>query len=103
MSVTSRPLGSVESGNTESTKHTSSNRAIALAGLSIGLILWPLGARYSIDGLFWLANAVLAFLRIPIAVVTPPHWAFYCLLAPLPYLCSRVEWKPPIYKHDGHW
>lgn len=72
--------------------------AIAVAGLIIGCILWPIGARYSIDGLFWLVNAVLAFLRVPIALITPPHYAFYCLLAPLPYLCSRVEWHWPVYR-----
>lgn len=93
MSVTSRPLPA-----TDTKRHSTNSKAIALAGLIIGCILWPIGARYSIDGLFWLINTILAFLRIPIALITPPHWAFYCLLAPLPYICSRVEWKPPIVK-----
>lgn len=98
MSVTSRPLPS-----TDSKRRTIGNIAIPLAGLIIGCILWPIGARYSIDGLFWLVNAILGFLRVPLALVTPPHYAFYCLLAPLPYICSRVEWKPPLYRSGDQW
>lgn len=77
--------------------------AIAVAGLIIGCILWPVGARYSIDGVFWLINMFLSFLRVPIALITPPHYAFYCLLAPVPYLCSRVEWHWPVYRVGEKW
>lgn len=97
MTVESKPLKSAQT----STRHRSI--AVPVAGLLIGAILWPIGARYTIDGVFWLTNALLGFLHIPYAVATPPHWAFYCLFAWLPYVCSRVEWKSPLTKTDGRW
>lgn len=103
MSVRSQELKDGKPVEAKPARQHGKGSAVAVAGLVIGCILWPIGARYSIDGLFWLVNAILAFLRIPLALATPPHWAFYCLLAPLPYLCSRVEWQPPLYRGAGRW
>jgi len=71
---------------------------IPVAALIIGLVLWPIGARYSIDGLLWLCNQLLQFLRVGYQIATPPVWQTYVVLAPLPLMCSRVEWSLSIRK-----
>lgn len=74
---------------------------IPLAALLIGATLWPIGARYSIDGLLWLCNQLLLFLRVAYQVPTPPIWQVYAVLAPISILCSRVEWSLSINRMPG--
>src|SRR5690349_21584823 len=69
---------------------------IPIAGLIIGCILWPIGARYTIDGVVWIINNALAFLRMPAQIPTPLPWQVYIGLVWLPFVCSRVEWRWPI-------
>lgn len=66
---------------------------VPLAALIIGLILWPIGARFTIDGVIWIGNWILAFLRMP-GRLPDPTWATYIVLAPLPFIASFVEWRP---------
>jgi hypothetical protein len=66
---------------------------VPLAALLIGATLWPIGARYSIDGLLWIINQLLLFLRVAYQIPTPPIWQVYAVLAPISIPCSRVEWS----------
>lgn len=86
MAVQSRPLTNTAPGPRKS-------YGIALGALLIGAALWPIGARYSVDGLLWIINQLLTFLRIPNQIDTPPVWQLYAVLAPISILCSRVEWS----------
>lgn len=83
---------SVRSRSIRSASGRSFPSGISLAALIIGFILWPIGARYSIDGLLWLCNQLLDFLRMGMRIPTPPVWQLYVVLAPIPLICSRVEW-----------
>lgn len=76
---------------------------IPIAGLIIGAILWPIGARYTIDGLAWLGNAILSFLRVPYQLPLPLPWQAYAVMVWLPFVCSRVEWRWPLEKLGGRW
>lgn len=77
--------------------------AVAIAGLMIGALLWIIGARFTIDGLFWVGNVILGFVRAPIRIPTPPIWIVYIALLPVPLLCSRVEWTVPFTRANGKW
>jgi hypothetical protein len=82
---------------------SASSAALALAGLLIGSVLWIVGARYTIDGVFTLANMLLSFVRVPLALAVPPAWPFYLVFLWLPFLASRVEWTPPLARVQGRW
>lgn len=93
MSVQSRPITTAPAHGLPS--------GISFAALIIGLVLWPIGARYSIDGLLWLCNQLLAFLRVGTQIPTPPVWQVYVVLAPIPVICSRVEWGLSLRRVPG--
>lgn len=61
-------------------------------GVVISAVLWLLGARFTIDGVIWIANALLAFFNVPTAIATPLPWFVYAILTPIPVLFSVVEW-----------
>ncbi len=76
---------------------------LPLAAVIVGLFLWPVGARFSIDGLLWLVNALIASFHAPFVIPIPPAWTVYLFLAPLPLICSRVEWSLSFRKQlDAH-
>jgi hypothetical protein len=77
--------------------------SIAVMGVLIGCILWPIGGRFTIDGIVWLCNQLLVFLRAPWHIATPLPWMVYLACIPLPFLCSKVEWHPPLYRIQGKW
>lgn len=87
MNVRSIPLK-----NGEVTAHKRSPW-VPLAAVLIGLVLWPLGARFTIDGVLWIGNWILTFLRMPIRIPAPTYVA-YLALAPVPLVASFVEWRP---------
>lgn len=66
---------------------------VPMAAVIIGAALWPLGARFTIDGIIWIGNWLLAFLTMPVRLPAPTY-ATYLVLAPLPIVCSFVEWRP---------
>ena len=69
----------------------SSKLGLVVVGYLIASVFWIIGARYTIDGVLWIVNWVLNFLTIPARLIIPPHWSIYLVLAPLPYLFSRIE------------
>jgi hypothetical protein len=64
-----------------------------IVGLLISAVIWIIGARYTVDGIIWLANMLLAFLHITARIPTPLAWQLYLVLAPIPFLFSVVEWR----------
>lgn len=79
--------------------------AIAFLGVLIGFVLWLLSARYTVDGVLVLVNALLSFLNVPHQIVVPPAFPIYLILSPVPTLMTYAEWqKQPFYKDKkGEW
>jgi len=75
---------------------------IALGAIALGVVLWPLGARYTMDGMIWVVNTMLGLLQSPIRVSLPP-WPWNLLLLPAPILFSKIEWRPPLQHVRGRW
>lgn len=65
----------------------------ASVGLVIGTVVWVIGARFTIDGVIWVANWLLGFVRAPTRIPLPLAWQVYLALAPVPLLFSVVEWR----------
>lgn len=66
-------------------------------GIVIGAVLWTIGARYTIDGLVVVANALLSWLALPEAVRIPAlawQW-WHVALWTVPVVCSVAEWLSP--------
>lgn len=62
----------------------------AIVGLIISGVVWIFGAKYTIDGLILIANAVLEFLMFSYRV--KPYAELYLWLALFPLMFSAVEW-----------
>lgn len=78
--------------------------AIAFFGLLIGFILWVVSARYTIDGVLDLINALLGFLHVPWRFIIPPTFPIYMILVPIPALITYAEWqKQPFARVRGEW
>lgn len=99
--ITSKPIESNKP--VEGVQFPRSGHAMPMAGVLIGLALWPIGARYTIDGILWIANFILTFVRVPYQIPLPPVWQMYLLLAPICLICSGVEWRAPLFKRAGRW
>lgn len=73
-------------------------------GTLLSLALWVIGARYTVDGVLAMLNALLAFLTIPARISIPPGWVLYLVLAPIPLAYSLIEWqKVPLNLRGGRW
>src|SRR5690349_3820273 len=91
MSVTSRPLSESRTASKPNIQWVL--LLAASLGIVFGVVTWIIGARYTIDGIITLINALLSFLTIPIRVAS--HWRLYLYLACIPIIYSLVEWFLP--------
>lgn len=58
-------------------------------GLAFGLVQWIFGAKYTVDGIINISNAVLAFLTVPYRITM--RWELYLYLSPFPIGFSLIE------------
>jgi hypothetical protein len=108
MAVTSREVKSNEAGNraARDQRPRLDPPGLALSGVGtlLSLVLWVIGARYTVDGVLAMINALLDFLTIPAQIPIPPGWVLYLMLAPIPLAYSLIEWqKVPLTVHDEGW
>jgi len=68
--------------------------AFAALGLVVGAAMWVIGARYTIDGVIWVVNWLLAFVKVEFVIET--NGAFYLYASPLPIVFSLFEWVKPV-------
>ncbi|MEI8165130.1 MAG: hypothetical protein WCG26_02090 [Chloroflexales bacterium] len=81
-----------------------SGLALSGVGFLFSLALWIVGARYTVDGVLAMTNALLDFLTIPAHIPIPSGWVLYLALAPIPVAYSLVEWhKVPLALADEGW
>lgn len=77
-------------------------RAVGIVGTCISVILWPVGARYTVDGVIVVLNMLFRHFTLPYQLPIPlplgtvfdvllPVW--YLALLPIPILFSIVEWQ----------
>lgn len=103
MAVTSRELKPDEAGNRVG-RLDPPGLALSGVGTLLSLALWVVGARYTVDGVLALVNALLAFLTIPARIPIPPGWVLYLVLAPIPLAYSLIEWQQvPLTQRNGRW
>ncbi|MBX0328253.1 hypothetical protein K2Z83_11250 [Oscillochloris sp. ZM17-4] len=77
--------------------------AIGLVGMLMSTIVWVLGARWTVDGLIVMFNAVLRFLNASYQAPIPPHVLVYVILSPMPLIFSVVEWRLPFRRISDEW
>jgi len=77
--------------------------SIGAFGLVVSAIFWVIGARWTVDGLVVIFNAILHFLTIPYQAPVPTNYIIYACLCPVPIILSAVEWKFPFSRVDGEW
>jgi hypothetical protein len=73
----------------------------------VGAILWPLGARYCLEGWVYGLNILLALLNLPARIPMPVGW-WWLIFVPLGLLYSTVEIRvqfgpPPSWAHLPSW
>jgi hypothetical protein len=76
--------------------------ALGAMGSLISALTWIIGARYTVDGVLAIGNALLRFLTVPYQIPIPPFWVLYLLLSPLPLCFSLVEWREIPFWRDEH-
>jgi hypothetical protein len=77
---------------------------LALVGTTMGAALWLIGARYSIDGVLVMGNALLSFFGIPLQIAIPPAWTVYLVLLLIPLGYTIIEWlQIPAELNDNGW
>lgn len=78
--------------------------SFALLGLVVAGLLWPIGARATIDGVIIFVNWLIAGVVGVGSAITPdfnePAW---WLLWLIPLGISRVEWRPPVRRAGKGW
>jgi hypothetical protein len=89
------------------TRRTSPIWPLGVVALLVGGILWPLGARYSLEGWIYTLNILLGLTRLPVAIPMPAGW-WWLLFVPLGVLYSTVEIRvqfgpPPSWEHVPSW
>jgi hypothetical protein len=68
---------------------------IDMVGMLIGIVIWIIGAKYTVDGIVVVTNLLLAFLTIPYQILLPLPWVMYIPLGTIPLIFSCVEWTRP--------
>lgn len=63
---------------------------LGIVAVLVGVVLWPLGARYSLEGWIYVLNLLLELVRLPVAIPMPVGW-WWLLFIPLGLLYSTVE------------
>lgn len=106
MTVTSRepakePTATIREPAKEPTaisRRTSPIWPLGIVAILVGGILWPLGARYSLEGWIYTLNILLHLIRLPVSIPMPVGW-WWLLFVPLGILYSvvetRVRFGPP--------
>ncbi len=77
--------------------------SIGAVGMLISAIIWLIGARWTVDGLVVMFNAVLHFFNTNYQAPIPPHVLVYVCLSPIPLAFSAVEWHVPIRREKSVW
>jgi len=108
MAVTSRELkpDKADSRATGERRPPLDPPGLALSGVGtlFSLALWVIGARYTVDGVLAMFNALLAFLTVPARIPISPGWVVYLALAPIPLAYSLIEWQQvPLAQREGRW
>jgi hypothetical protein len=103
MAVTSKDIGPTTRRNAPLEPGGFTGFSIGTFGLVVSAIFWIFGARWTIDGLVVMFNAILHFLSIPYQAPVPPHYLVYAILCPVPIIFSAVEWNAPFKRVDGEW
>jgi len=71
---------------------------LGIVAILVGAILWPLGARYSLEGWIYTLNLLLSLIHLPVSIPMPVGW-WWLLFIPLGSLYSivetRVRFGPP--------
>jgi hypothetical protein len=58
------------------------------------VLLWPIGAKYTVLGTIGVINWLLAWIELDYQVQVI-GWQTYAILSPLPVIFSQIEWTPP--------
>jgi hypothetical protein len=80
---------------------------LGIVAIIVGAILWPLGARYSLEGWIYALNILLDLVHLPAAIPMPVGW-WWLLFIPPGILYSLVEIRvqfgpPPSWAHLPSW
>lgn len=75
---------------------------MGVVGILIGVVLWLIGARYTIDGAIWIINAILAWFHIANRIM-PVDGIGYVPALLVPIAVSMAEWHAPIKLETGRW
>jgi hypothetical protein len=84
-------------------QHTNSISVMAVSGTGMlfGLLTWPIGAKYTIDGIIWCVNWLLRFLTFEYQIEM--FTDLYLYLLPIPIAFSAVEWAGRRNMVNLHW
>ena len=72
------------------TRRTSPIWPLGIVAILVGVVLWPLGARYSLEGWIITLNLLLSLIHLPVSIPMPTGW-WWLLFIPLGLLYSTVE------------
>lgn len=103
MAVTSKDIGPTTRRNAPLEPDGFSGFSVGLTGMAISALVWIFGARWTVDGLVVMFNAILHFLTVPYQAPVPTNYMVYGLLCPVPIIFSAVEWRTPFKRVDGEW
>jgi len=88
MAVTSQDLPAAPARTTRRTK--SPLWPLGIVAILVGIIFWPLGARYSLQGWIEFVNLILGLVRLPVRVPMPVGW-WWLWFVPVGMIYSAVE------------
>ncbi|NNJ10602.1 hypothetical protein EKD04_009700 [Chloroflexales bacterium ZM16-3] len=103
MAVTSKDIGPTTRRNAPLEPGGIGGFSIGFVGMLMSAVIWVLGARWTVDGLIVMFNAILRFLNMSYQAPIPPAFLVYAFLCPLPIIFSVVEWRVPFKRTDGEW
>lgn len=89
MAVTSREIPPADSSSKPASRQMTM-WPLGIVAILVGLALWPLGARYSLEGWVNVLNLLLGLLNLPVAIPMPTGW-WWLLFLPIGLLYSLVE------------
>lgn len=113
MAVTSRDIGPAPTapagggGKTRAGRPVSGMWSLGIVAVILGLVLWLIGARYTLEGWVYALNLGLEFTRLPARVPAPAGW-WWLLALPLGLIYSVAELMIPFgpprsWHHAPQW
>jgi hypothetical protein len=80
---------------------------LGIVAIVLGVLLWLIGARYTLEGIVYALNLGLEFTRLPARVPTPSGW-WWALALPLGLVYSVAEVMIPFgpprsWQHVPQW